>query len=396
MNKMINNSWFKSIGALSLLVIGGLFYVQNTDALLKREIGLCEKETANRQTCYQRLLDDTLLQKGLAKAFDALALIYDRDAKFASDCHGYTHKLGVAAYQIFHAEEKVELTSKASYCGFGFYHGFMEELLVEGGTMEEARAFCSYAGSVLKDKSGDAEGACYHGIGHGTVDGTDPRAWGSPQAIVAPGLAFCERVGESDAHKNRCASGAFNSLAILYKDPKYLLHADINDPYRMCEKQHPDYFKRPCYQEMNTLALYLTQFDFPKSLAYILKIREETYAMSAVDSLATYAAQKRKRNELEASYQSAITACRLLSGDTLIACIRGFGAGLVESGAPGREYEESLAFCHSEDLSNEEKKSCLHRVLHYLSVIYSKEKMATICDRSVSSHYKALCKTTLN
>ncbi len=393
---ILNNSKFRIGLTLTLVVIASVFFMQNTNVFLKRDISSCQKETANQKTCYERLLEDTLVKKGLVKAFDALALIYSKDATFASDCHGYTHPLGEVAYKLFHAGKKVELTPNASYCGFGFYHGFMEALVVEGGTMSEARSFCSYAGEVLRGKSGDAEGACYHGIGHGIVDGTDPRVWGDREALIAPGLAFCERVGDNNAHKTRCASGVFNSLAIMYKDPKYRLIVNKADPYRICEVERPDYFKRPCYEEMNTLALYLTQFDFAESLKYILKIREKTYAMSAADSLAAYAAQKRKKDDSATNYQKAITACRLLSGDTLIACIQGFGAGLVESGIPGREYEEALVFCQSEDLNNEEKNSCLHRVLFYLSIIYPKEKMATICNRDVSLQYKALCKTTLN
>ncbi len=387
---ILNNSRFRVVVTLALVVIGSVFFVQNTNVFLKLDISSCQKETANREMCYAKLLDDTLAKQGLAKAFDAMALIYDRDVKFASDCHGYTHPLGKAAYKLFHAGKEVELTPKASYCGFGFYHGFMEELVVEGGTMEEARAFCAYAGKVLSNKS-KAEVACYHGIGHGAVDGTDPRVWGNPEAIISSALALCARVGDSDQRKDNCASGVFNSLAIMYKDPKYRLNVNKADPYRICEEQSPDYFKRACYDQMNTLALFLTGFDLEKSLSYILKIKEEIYAETAADSLAAYGASKRQRGGNEAEHQKAITACRVLSGNILLACIRGFGAGLVEFGTPRREYEEALAFCQNEDLSNEEKKSCLHRVLSYLSVIYPTERVATLCQQYVALPNRGLC-----
>lgn len=394
-NMILNNPKSRFIGTLSLFVIAGIFLIKNTDIFLKREIDLCKKETALRQTCLQKILDDTLAKKGLARAFGALAAIYSSDAEFASECHGSTHKLGEAAYRIFHSGKKVELTPNASYCGFGFYHGFMEELINEGGTMEEARAFCSYAGKVLAGKSRYAEGACYHGIGHGAADGTDPRAWGNPQAIISPALLLCERVGGSDQFKDHCASGIFNSLAIMYKDPKYRLTADNTDPYRICAGQHPYYFKRPCYDQMNTLALSLTGFDLKKSLLYILKIKEPVFAESAADSLASYGASKRERGAGETEHKRVISACRVLGGNSFTACIRGFGAGLVEFGEPGREYEEALQFCQNRELNGEEKYSCLERVLFFLTFIYPKEKIEIICKKSVPSLYTGICDAAL-
>ena len=378
--------------AILLALAGSAYLLQSTDFFLRKEISRCQNDMTARQNCYDKLISDTLQKRGLARAFDAFAYIFEKDAKFADDCHGYTHTLGGSAYKLFHSGKKVELTEKASYCGFGFYHGVMEELFYEGGTINEARAFCSYAGTTLLGKSGDAEGACYHGIGHGVVDGTDPNTWGSWEKIIAPGLSLCERVGDNDTHKNRCASGVFNSLAIMFKDPKYRLVINKSDPYLICEKLSPDYFKRPCYEEMNTLVLDISGLNLGKSFPYISHIKDETYAMSAVESIASYGAKVRDKNAPRAEYKKVINECRTFSAEISTACIRGYGAGLVEFGTPGREYEESLDFCQSGDLTAEEKKSCLHRVLFYLAVIYPKGKAAAFCERYVFQPSREICK----
>ena len=380
------------IAVLAVIIFGIFFLIKYSDIYISRSIALCEKEEATRQNCYAKLVSDTLEKRGLAKAFDAFALIYDKNPKFADDCHGNTHTLGGAAYKLFHAGKDVELTEKTSYCGFGFYHGFLIELFSEGGTMKEAREFCSYAGTSLKGKSGDAEGACYHAMGHGTVDGADSRIWGSVEKIITPGLEICARVADTEPHRRRCASGTFNSLAIMYKDPKYRLTVNKADPYLICENLRPDFFKRSCYEEMNTIVLYIADFDLKKSLLYIPKIEEETYAASAVESLSSYGAKVRDRSARETENKKVITNCRVLSGNISLACIRGYGAGLVEFGTPEREYEESLSFCQNGDLSDEEKNSCLHRVLFYLAAIYPQKKIASLCGRYVASPYQELCK----
>ena len=197
-------------------------------------------------------------------------------------------------------------------------------------------------------------------------------------------------VGGNDSHKKRCASGVFNSLAIMYTDSRFGLLIDKENPYKICMRHTSDYIKRPCYEEMNTLALYLAQLNFSESLKYILNIKEETYAASAAESLATYAAIKSPKGNIE-EYNRSINACKLLTGKVLTACIRGFGAGLVESGTPGQEYKEALAFCQNRNLSEEEKRSCLHRVLFYLLDIHPKDKTVDICNTYVSEPNNQLC-----
>eukprot|EP00923_Selenidium_pygospionis_P025169 GHVN01044337.1.p4 GENE.GHVN01044337.1~~GHVN01044337.1.p4 ORF type:complete len:101 (+),score=5.81 GHVN01044337.1:571-873(+) len=97
-------------------------------------------------------------------------------------------------------------------CGYGFYHGFMETLLLTSGDVEEARAFCRYADEQLRGQASAASTACYHGTGHGAVDGGDTRAWGDVDAIMEPGFALCDQVAETEFH---CTSVTLGYLTLL-------------------------------------------------------------------------------------------------------------------------------------------------------------------------------------
>src|SRR3989338_9343034 len=93
----------------------------------------CEREGARKMQCFGELIERTLLNEGLPQAFDALAYLFARDGEFREGCHGNVHELGAAAYQRYQTAGSVELTPKTSYCGYGFFHGFMEALIAAKG-----------------------------------------------------------------------------------------------------------------------------------------------------------------------------------------------------------------------------------------------------------------------
>ena len=106
-------------------------------------------DAAEKLTCWRNFLNKVLEEKGLGAAFDVLAKLYDTEPVFASECHSYTHELGEKAYAIFSKNGNLEMTPKASYCGYGFYHGFVETLLHSEGSIKQAQEFCSLADKQL-------------------------------------------------------------------------------------------------------------------------------------------------------------------------------------------------------------------------------------------------------
>src|SRR3989344_7401121 len=175
--------------------------------------GLAESK---KQQCFQEMMESTLTKSGLDQAFMLMDQLFKTDPTFAKDCHDFAHLLGEKAYQQFLTDQKFNLPDKTSYCAYGFYHGFMEKLLHSGGSLDQAKSFCKYAGEKLGQQNADAEGACYHGIGHGAVeDVTDPKLFGNSQAIIQPSLDLCEQVSETEDKLFRCTTGVFNALEIV-------------------------------------------------------------------------------------------------------------------------------------------------------------------------------------
>jgi len=337
---------------------------------------------AYEKQCWEELISTTLQIKGVETALD---ILYDNQAYFANNCHDLAHTIGESAYRVFSQGKAMVLTPKTYYCGYGFYHGFMETLMQTTGSVEQAREFCAYAEKQLAGQTGDAGGSCYHGIGHGTVDGGDPRSWGDAKAVIAPGLEICERVGSTDTQIDRCASGVFNSLAIAYNSSSYGFSLPRENPYGICEEQVRHYFKKPCYEEMNTTVIRLGN-SFAQSARYVEDIADDVYANHAIESLASYAVFSHPSRNNE----DIIFDCRSLQQRLRFACIRGFAGGLVEHAAPESEYVESLAFCSSSVLTQEEHHKCFNRLVFYLGILYPPEKLRKICE-TIEEQYREYC-----
>ena len=340
------------------------------------------------EICWENLIGKALKKEGLDSAFSVVSELYASDPSFSGRCHWFAHKLGEKAYDIFSQDRDLNLSFKTSHCGYGFFHGFMEAMFYKGGDYELARKFCAYFGEKLKGQTGDAEGACYHGIGHGVVDGADSALWGDAQAIIRPGLELCEKVSDTQTHLNRCASGVFNSLAIMYGEPKYRLPLDKENPYKICSAESADAIRRPCYEEMNTLVLRLGNNDLEASARLVEKIPEDSYADSAIQSLAGYTASFYKNPD---DFEDIISACRSLEARLRLGCIKGFAAGLVEFGAPGKEYENSLKFCSLSILTGPERDACFPRIIYYFRVLYPAEKLKELCRTAVEPAYQKFC-----
>lgn len=353
----------------------------------KETIGsACQNNKENKQ-CYEELIDTTLKTKGLKDAFNVLAAFFEKDSNFASDCHDFTHKLGEKAYYLFSEKKAFSLSEKSSYCGYGFYHGFMETLLQKTADMDEARKFCEYADLELKKTTSDAGGACFHGIGHGAVDGSDPRSWGNPQAMIKPALSICELVSNDEnpppryGKLYRCVSGVFNGLEILSTSNQYKLSISKEDPFWLCKLQ-PENYKEACFTQFVVAVMNITSNNFEKSSQIIDTIKEDTYAIPALQALTVELVKMGKTN-----YQKTLDFCHNLSDRFQMPCITAFAEGFLKYGPPEKEYVEAIKFCNWDLLEEFEKNACFERVLSLLRIWYSASKSQSICEQ-VNEKYR--------
>ncbi len=345
----------------------------------KESFNPCRDSGTAKLSCYEDILDSTLKNQGLKEAFEALANFYKNDPNFVSYCHDFTHKLGEKAYLLFSEKKNFSLSEKSSYCGYGFYHGFMETLLLETGDMDQARRFCDYADSKLGKTTADAGGACYHGIGHGAVDGSDKKTWGNPQAMIKTGLKLCEMVSNDEnpkpryGHLYRCVSGVFNSLEIIITSNQYKLSVNRKDPFWICRSQ-PDRYREACFTQFVVAAMHISNNDFVAVAKNIDTIKEDTFAIPALQAMVVEFVNLGKTD-----YQQTLDFCRGLPNRFQIPCVTAFAEGFLKYGQPEKEYVEAIKFCNSNLLKEFEKSSCFERVLSILRIWYTAPKSQAIC-----------------
>jgi|SRR3989344_4713417 len=327
-----------------------------------------------KQQCWQEMMESTLHKAGLDQAFILMDNFFKTEPDFLANCHDFSHLLGEKAYELFSTNQKFNLPDKTSYCGYGFYHGFMEKLLHSGGSLDQAKAFCKYAGEKLGQQNADAEGACYHGIGHGAVeDVTDPKLFGNSQAIIQPSLDLCEQVSETEDKLFRCTTGVFNALEIVTSENRYNLSLNKEDPLWICRLQ-PDRYKRACYTQMVIAVMNVALNDFEKSAQVLDTIPEDDWAKESLSGLVV------ERVRLgRVDFQQTLNFCRELGERFHFACIRGFAEGFLKYGPPQQEFIKALDFCSDKKLTDDEKKACFNRVLSILRTWYTVEKSQQIC-----------------
>lgn len=340
-----------------------------------------------KQQCWEKSIEETLEYKGLDSAFNLVDHLYSNEPQFASDCHDFTHLLGEKAYQLFAKNQNINLSSKATYCGFGFYHAFMEKLLRTTGDLNLARKFCDDVGK----QSGQNELSrlsCFHGIGHGLLeDIPNPYLKGDDKAIIKTPLSLCEQIARSEEEKNRCASGVFNVIAIYYSNPKSGLKANDNDPYLLCKNQDKIYFQEPCFDQMNTYVLFhLNQGDLVQASRFAEDIQKDNSAIAAMHGLAGLYGQS-KVGKIE--YDKVVRICKNIQPRLKSICLEGFLMGLFEGGQPDIEYIEGIKFCSSQNLNKEEQNFCFELLTGYLKNINQKN-LADICV-SLKQNYQYIC-----
>lgn len=340
----------------------------------------------DKEKCWDDSLEEILKKNGLDTAYKVYEKLYLEEPVFAENCHGFTHLIGDAAYQKYTRNEDFPVTSGVAYCSYGFFHGFIEAMMLKEGNLDQARNFCDYIQQKLGHETWTT-GSCLHGIGHGVTDGYDPRAYGDEHALIDPGLKLCERIGKTDFEIQLCATGVFNALAIMYTNRKYSLTLNKKAPYSFCNQFTKPYIKHACYDDFKTLPFVIESNNFEKAVHYPEAIPEDKYAQDAMDNLSTYAVYFMLKDE---NLDAAINTCHSVQKRLQVRCITGLGAGLMTSGIPNKEYTRALEFCQSPLLNAEEKDACHERVLGVSFSRYPKQKFNDICN-SVELPYRKYC-----
>jgi hypothetical protein len=261
----------------------------------------------------------------------------------------------------------------------------METMLLATGDIDEARAFCQLVDEKLRGQASSASTACYHGTGHGAIDGSDPTTWGNAEAMMEPGFKICELLATNELERYLCDTGVFNAIEILSADPKYGLESMREDPFLMCNKQ-PVFRREGCYANMMPIIFANMSSDFQKVMDYVNAnmIDHNVVAIdgNTVNDLTVIGIMFefiRIHGEEQDHMERGIAFCRQQERDDQLACIAGLSGGYIKYGEPGKEYVQNLEFCAHPQLHEDERDSCYAYTLPRMSGRYVPADVEMIC-----------------
>ncbi|MBY0539747.1 hypothetical protein K2P56_04980 [Patescibacteria group bacterium] len=318
----------------------GTIIVRGNSAEDRAECLKRQKSTDLAPACWESEITHTLSQKGLAAAFTLVDSFYEEDPAFRRNCHDVMHILGAASFREFKNSPSVSAERRTSYCGYGFYHGFIETMLLENGSsnFDAVKKYCT---SLGKQYSPAASGPCFHGIGHALFDSLPGSSWGSHDVMSESALSVCEKVLLDTDERIQCASGVFNSLANALSARTYQLSFSSIDVPEFCESQKEEY-RESCFAEIGIGYVRERNMNRDEALSFVRSIKD----YEALSQLFYYFSDETKRMMHELNVGSLSGACGALQNSVEIRhCIDGVLQGFRESTQVEKAYEISLPFC---------------------------------------------------
>ena len=287
---------------------------------------------------------------GLGVVLTQISDWYESMPKFRGNCHDVMHIVGVAAYAEFVKDNAVHDDPATSSCGYGFYHGFIEEMIRERGF--DFGIALDYCDAV--DRLG-AKGPCQHGIGHAVFDSI---ALDEPTDVRMTGrsLDICESISGDAEFRRQCASGVFNALANAYGEQRYGISYETGLGPKLCATMGETYAQQ-CYMEVGTNYVYNKGSTREERLAVIRTLPYPGYLQTIIGFMDTEV----KREMANIDVNEFAEFCESLSPHEALACVDGTATGMYVVGSPQARYAVIERFC--EALSKGETRAfCVEQI----------------------------------
>ncbi|TSC77842.1 MAG: hypothetical protein G01um101429_943 [Parcubacteria group bacterium Gr01-1014_29] len=376
----------------SILLLAA-FYVYTTvqnnaqNAQIAAWMATCSEKLQGQEfRCWVDGIESIIQRKGAHAAFAIISSRLLDEPSFKRSCNEILHDVGHWTYH-YTVDNNIEfvMPPKVTLCASAFDRAFVHALISTTGDFVKAVKFCT--DPQLASESPDATARCYHDIGHGALSFYAPRMTGEkPQQVIARALEECAKISSTPLQLDYCAGGVFSEVIKFYQTNKYGFSLNKEDPFSFCREQ-ADPYRRMCYYAAKPLLLWLTNNDFPKAASFIESIVEDTYAIAAIDSLATSVTMRNIANNISVvDYAGDIFACRALQERLRLPCIAGLAIELLTHSSP----VDALEFCRLSLLSEQERDGCFRRVAPNLAEWTPRDKIQEICS-SLEEKYKEFC-----
>lgn len=332
----------------------------------------------DKKACFDSLIDYELKNKSLDSTLVLMQNLYQKYSQFATDCHGYAHELGQKFYNLYVKTGRLELSDKADFCGYGFYHGFMDEAILQSHDLSLVTKLCDKVTEKLSPILSDA---CYHGVGHGALEAAISSPI-KPQADINTALATCSKITHNSTQQERCASGIFMQYSNYATAGQIPL--DAKNPLSVCETQKESE-KMACYTQLNGVLAFVSKGNVLDASKFIDGIGNDDYAKYTMEDLMGVLAGGQS-SELS----NEVNSCRLVSDRLHLSCIRGIALGIMLKSAPGNEFDNAKSFCSLKDLNINEQQACFELVTTQVKNLYPKEKQIVLCSE-IPTNFSKFC-----
>jgi hypothetical protein len=375
--------------AIAVLAVLAAMYIAYRSSPLEQALHC---PASDQLDCIDTILQNETTRYGIDAAFKTFAQLYQDDPSFTTTCHITTHVIGEQAYTLYKKGDPITPTSEMSYCGFGFYHGFMIALLADTGDAAQARQFCSTLQPLSKG-SNSVSAACLHGFGHGITDSLSGVSLRSdPAGAIASELATCKKIGQNDWEQSMCAGGVYNALdeamGALVSDKEDVHVVDPQKTYAICEAQPYEPFRQGCFRNFNGMLAVETNDTFAPAAAQIEAISDRADAQLAMVNFTDYEA--RLLGDTKVPIAQTAAQCYSVPAYLQGPCIQGYVDGILEFSTPGQEYKAALAFCESSGIQSADKTACFKEIAVSVKTLYDPVMYKTAC-AAFPKEYSQLC-----
>ncbi len=356
-----------------------------------KQLYSCSGTSEASLSCFGEELRATVRKDGVDAAFNLLAQKYDIGSVPAA-CHWSTHSIGD---EVFREEERGKspaFSSQTYYCGYGFYHGYLEAMLRANPDPEKQQskivAFCD---AIDKQIGGEGRDNCYHGIGSGfTENPPDPKVWGNLAELVKPGLKICEQLFGQSREWEMCTTGVFAVPANFMSEHKYNFSFNLSDPFEFCAKLDERYH-RACYGEFAAKMELLSQGDLSRIPQFLVNIKDPSLAKLVLNVGVATSLQSVVLKDVQTDY---IYACRKFTIEYQPTCFDGVVWGLLYHGRLNEEQVKAMALCDSNLLAVKEKSFCYERLVARAKNMFSADKFNNIC-KVLPMEYQHYCQKNI-
>ena len=183
-----------------------------------------------------------------ARAMRAFKADYRRNPTVRAECHDLTHVIGRAAGKKY-GDVARAYRDGDRFCGSGYFHGVVEEIVREGGGGVAPDEVC--AGLRERRPRSVDHFNCSHGLGHGFMQVREDD--------VRASLRDCDRLRSSFEREN-CYAGVFMQN-VMNEDSNEAQLLDADRPLSICERL-PARYGEACLERQVLYALERTRGDF--------------------------------------------------------------------------------------------------------------------------------------